>query len=218
MIEQAKAHSSKVIALINADDTSRSRSSRAPPPASPAMDQTPSRRRGLRERGCWRPATITSTSAAARTRRSTRERQGQRPLLQRRDRRDGHIPSGLYSRESSIIAPGLDPHGAVYRARDPEYCFEDPMLTALMSTPSKPKHFAFDHQGSKRSGLSTFMTEQAARENEPRGFRMTMSSDSRMTAFNRADVSYVRCRPTSPGASGAAPVGTSPTRSTARTT
>ncbi len=72
-----------------------------------------------------------------------------------------------------------------------------PFLTAYMGnalcvglkskgTMAEPKHFAFNHQEANRSGLSTFMTEQAARENELRGFMMCMSSNNAqgvMTAF-----------------------------------
>ena len=58
---------------------------------------------------------------------------------------------------------------------------------------AEPKHFAFNHQESNRSGLSTFMTEQAARENELRGFQMCMQGNTAqgvMTAFNRVGTAY----------------------------
>lgn len=58
----------------------------------------------------------------------------------------------------------------------------------------EPKHFAFNHQESNRSGVSTFMCEQGAREGELRCFQMIMSENYAsgiMTAFNRAGVAYV---------------------------
>ena len=120
--------------------------------------------------------------------------------------REGELlgEDGLYSKESSIYAPGLNLHRAVYCARNHEYYSEDSVLTAYMGdalcsglrskgTMAEPKHFAFNHQESNRSGLSTFMTEQAAREGELRNFQMCMSNNNAqgiMTAFNRAGTVY----------------------------
>ena len=120
--------------------------------------------------------------------------------------REGELlgEDGLYSKESSIFAPGLNLHRTVYCARNHEYYSEDSVLTAycgnalctglkVKGTMAEPKHFAFNHQESNRSGLSTFMTEQAARENELRGFQMSMATNNAqgiMTAFNRAGTSY----------------------------
>ena len=120
--------------------------------------------------------------------------------------REGELlgEDGLYAKESSIYAPGLNLHRTVYCARNHEYYSEDPVLSAYMGnalcvglknkgTMAEPKHFAFNHQESNRSGLSTFMTEQAARENELRSFQMCMSLNNAqgiMTAFNRAGVAY----------------------------
>ena len=120
--------------------------------------------------------------------------------------REGELlgEDGLWSMESSIFAPGLNLHRTVYCARNHEYYSEDSMLTALCGnalctglkrkgTMAEPKHFAFNHQESNRSGLSTFMTEQAARENELRGFQLCMSTNTAqgvMTAFNRAGTVY----------------------------
>ena len=112
---------------------------------------------------------------------------------------------GLWANESSLFAPGLNLHRTVYCARNHEYYSEDPMLSALCGnalciglktkgTQAEPKHFAFNHQESNRSGLSTFMKEQAARENELRSFQMAMSQNNAagvMTAFNRAGTSFV---------------------------
>ena len=120
--------------------------------------------------------------------------------------REGELlgEDGLYSKESSIFAPGLNLHRSVYCARNHEYYSEDSVLSAYMAnavcvglkskgTMAEPKHFAFNHQESNRSGLSTFMTEQAARENELRGFQMCMSLNNAqgiMTAFNRAGATW----------------------------
>ena len=120
--------------------------------------------------------------------------------------REGELlgEDGLYSKECSIFAPGMNLHRAVYCARNHEYYSEDSVLVAYCGnalcqglrrkgTMAEPKHFAFNHQESNRSGLSTFMTEQAAREGELRGFQMCMSGNSAqgvMTAFNRAGTAY----------------------------
>ena len=58
---------------------------------------------------------------------------------------------------------------------------------------AEPKHFAFNHQETNRPGLSTYLTEQAARESELRGFQMCMENNTAqgiMTAFNRAGAAY----------------------------
>ncbi len=111
---------------------------------------------------------------------------------------------GLWANESSIFGPGLNLHRAPYCARAHEYYSEDSMLTNLMGTAvckggksmgtmMEPKHFAFNHQELNRSGLSTFFTEQAARELELRGFQGAMENNYAqgiMTAFNRAGTVY----------------------------
>ena len=120
--------------------------------------------------------------------------------------REGELlgEDGLYSKESSIFGPGLNLHRSVYCARNHEYYSEDSVLSAYCAnamsiglknkgTMAEPKHFAFNHQESNRSGLSTFMNEQAARENELRAFQMCMSQNTAqgiMTAFNRAGTVY----------------------------
>ncbi len=116
---------------------------------------------------------------------------------------------GLWSNEGSIFCPGANLHRAVYCARNHEYFSEDSVLTAIMSNciciggKSKglmvePKHFAFNHQESNRSGVSTFLDEQAARENELRCFQLMLSentADGLMTAFNRVGTVYAgACR------------------------
>ncbi|MBQ6384773.1 MAG: glycoside hydrolase family 3 protein [Lachnospiraceae bacterium] len=111
----------------------------------------------------------------------------------------------LYAKESICIAPGINLHRTPYCARNHEYYSEDPVLTSLLATQfceaasakgliSQTKHFAFNHQELNRSGISTFMTEQAARENELRCFQKVMSTNATgtvMTAFNRIGTTYV---------------------------
>lgn len=112
---------------------------------------------------------------------------------------------GLWSNESSLFAPGVNLHRTPYNARNHEYYSEDSMLTSLTAVAvvdaaeekglmMEPKHFAFNHQESNRSGLSTFVNEQGARENELRCFQKLMSENhcsGIMTAFNRAGTKFV---------------------------
>ena len=120
--------------------------------------------------------------------------------------REGEImgEDSLWANSHEYHAPGLNLHRTPYCARNHEYYSEDAVLTALMgdtlcrSAQPKgvtmcPKHLAFNHQELNRSGVSTFMTEQAARENELRAFQMVFSNNSAsgvMTAFNRAGTVY----------------------------
>ena len=112
---------------------------------------------------------------------------------------------GLWSNESSLFAPGMNIHRTPYNARNHEYYSEDPVLTSAAGIAvckgaeakgleMEPKHFAFNHQESNRSGVSTFISEQGARETELRAFQGVMSSNSCsgiMTAFNRAGTKFV---------------------------
>ncbi|MBQ9348261.1 MAG: fibronectin type III-like domain-contianing protein, partial [Oscillibacter sp.] len=121
--------------------------------------------------------------------------------------REGQLigEDALYAHESILIAPGLNLHRTPYCARNHEYYSEDSVLTNLLGkrfcagTASKGlaaqvKHLAFNHQELNRAGISTFFTEQAARENELRCFQGAMSENltaTVMTAFNRAGTVYV---------------------------
>jgi beta-glucosidase len=110
----------------------------------------------------------------------------------------------LWSHESSIFAPGVNLHRGVYCARNHEYYSEDSMLTSLMGVAVadggqskglmiEPKHFAFNHMETNRSGLSTFFTEQSGRENELRCFQRLLSENHAsglMSAFNRVGTVY----------------------------
>jgi beta-glucosidase len=121
--------------------------------------------------------------------------------------REGELfaEDALWSNESSLFAPGVNIHRTPYCARNHEYYSEDPILTSTTAVSvcttaeakglqMEPKHFAFNHQESNRSGLSTFINEQAARETELRCFEELMSENvcsGIMTAFNRAGTVYV---------------------------
>lgn len=121
--------------------------------------------------------------------------------------REGELfgEDALWANESGLLGPGLNLHRTPYCARNHEYYSEDSMLTNIMGIAvceggtskglmMEPKHFAFNHQEANRSGISTFMTEQAARENELRGFQgamQTNTADGVMTGFNRAGTTFV---------------------------
>jgi beta-glucosidase len=116
--------------------------------------------------------------------------------------REGELygEDALWAKESVCICPGVNLHRTPYCARNHEYYSEDPVLTNLCAMAfckgasskglvTQAKHYAFNHQELNRSGLSTFATEQAARENELRCFQGVMSTNTSatvMTAFNRA--------------------------------
>ena len=93
--------------------------------------------------------------------------------------REGELfaEDGLWSNETSLFAPGVNIHRAPYNARNHEYYSEDSILSSLTAVAvvdaaeakglmMEPKHFAFNHQESNRSGISTFANEQGCRENE----------------------------------------------------
>lgn len=116
-------------------------------------------------------------------------------------RREGELygEDALWAKESICICPGVNLHRTPYCARNHEYYSEDSVLTNLCAMAfcegasskglvTQAKHYAFNHQELNRSGLSTFATEQACRENELRCFQGVMSTnttDTVMTAFNR---------------------------------
>ena len=110
----------------------------------------------------------------------------------------------LWSNIPGTLAPGGNLHRVPYCGRNHEYYSEDPMMTSIMMTAfckggtvkglmTEPKHFAFNHQEANRSGASTFMTEQAARENDLRAFQEALSSNEAMgvmTSYNRVGTVY----------------------------
>ncbi len=77
----------------------------------------------------------------------------------------------------------LNLHRTVYCGRNHEYYSEVSVLNCLhgnalcvglksKGTMAEPKHFAFNHQEAKTVWSVHLLTEQAARENELRGFMM----------------------------------------------
>ncbi len=120
--------------------------------------------------------------------------------------REGELfgEDSLWANASSLFGPGLNNHRATYCSRNHEYYSEDSMLTNIMGVAvckgghskglmMEPKHFALNHQEANRSGTSTFITEQGAREMELRGFQGCLSGNYAqgvMTAFNRLGTVY----------------------------
>ena len=120
--------------------------------------------------------------------------------------REGELfgEDSLWANASSLFGPGLNNHRATYCSRNHEYYSEDAMLTNLMGVAvckggkskglmMEPKHFALNHQEANRSGTSTFISEQAAREIELRGFQGALEGNYAqgvMTAFNRLGTVY----------------------------
>ncbi|MDO4649744.1 MAG: glycoside hydrolase family 3 N-terminal domain-containing protein [Eubacteriales bacterium] len=110
----------------------------------------------------------------------------------------------LWSNIPGTLSPGVNLHRVPYCARNHEYYSEDPLVTNLMATAfctggtnkglmTEPKHLAFNHQEANRTGVSVFMTEQAARETDLVGFEGALSSNQAMgvmTAYNRIGAVY----------------------------
>lgn len=120
--------------------------------------------------------------------------------------REGELlgEDGLWANVSGLTGPGVNLHTAAYCARNHEYYSEDAMLTNRMATNfiigtwskgtwSVLKHFAVNDMEYNRTGLSTFATEQSARENGLRAFQGPASCDAvsgLMTAYNRVGTTF----------------------------
>lgn len=109
----------------------------------------------------------------------------------------------LWSNITIFFAPAMNLQRTPYNGRNEEYYSEDPMLTSytggavVKGARAKGclitvKHFAFNEQESGRVGISTFMTEQRARETEIRAFEGAVDNGmlSLMTALNRVGITY----------------------------
>jgi beta-glucosidase len=97
---------------------------------------------------------------------------------------------------------GTNLHRSPYNARNHEYYSEDAVLTAYQGASFveggleyglliAPKHLAFNDTEINRTGISVFMTEQQARENELRGTQAAIEDAGAlavMTAYNRVGV------------------------------
>ena len=115
--------------------------------------------------------------------------------------REGELTGedGLWANVSSITGPGMNLHMSAYCGRAHEYYSEDAMLTNRMAlafsngnwkkgTFTVAKHFAMNDKENNRTGLSTFFTEQSARENGLRAFQGLLTSEAGkgvMSAYNR---------------------------------
>lgn len=126
------------------------------------------------------------------------------PFLQQEEGRiiaNGAIWSGF----AGWLGPGMNLHRTPYNGRNVGYYSEDSVLTGLSSMyvhrgldpkgmVTSAKHFAFNDQETNRDGLAVFLIEQAARENELRGFQIPIRDGSMkglMTAFNRIGCTHV---------------------------
>ena len=111
----------------------------------------------------------------------------------------------LWSNTPILWGCGTNLHRSPYNARNNEYYSEDPMLSSLTGAAFveggleygliiAPKHYAFNDTEIDRKGISTFMTEQKAREMELRGTQECIEEAGAlgvMSAFNRAGVTAV---------------------------
>ena len=111
----------------------------------------------------------------------------------------------LWTGYSTWLGPGVNLHRTPYNGRNLCYYSEDSVLTGrsvsnvLQGAVTKgltvnAKHFAFNDQETNRDGIAVFLSEQAARENELRGFQIPIRSGNMsglMSAFNRIGCTHV---------------------------
>lgn len=115
----------------------------------------------------------------------------------------------LWNGAAAIQGPGSNTHRNAYNARNHEYYSEDGMLTGIMMDSfcggawdygliCTVKHFAFNDTELNRMGVSAFMSEQRARENELRAFQVGIEEDNVtgiMMGMNRAGGYFVGANP-----------------------
>lgn len=108
----------------------------------------------------------------------------------------------LWANTTIFWGIGTNLHRLPYNARNHEYYSEDAVLTAGQGTAYAaaameygiiiaPKHLAFNDTEINRAGVSVFMTEQQARENELRGTQGIVENAhvlGVMTAYNRVGI------------------------------
>ncbi|MCD7868118.1 MAG: glycoside hydrolase family 3 C-terminal domain-containing protein [Clostridiales bacterium] len=108
----------------------------------------------------------------------------------------------LWSNLTILWGCGSNIHRSVYNARNFEYYSEDCVLSAYQGAAFiegglaygcliAPKHLAFNDTEINRIGISTFMTEQQARENELRCFQSPFEDAkalAAMSSFNRVGI------------------------------
>lgn len=112
---------------------------------------------------------------------------------------DMYGEDGLYTNTSFLWGLGLNIHRTAFGGRNSEYYSSDAVLSGLIgskvSKASKDKgvvlvakHFVINEQEQNRIGVSTFINEQALRENYLRSFELVATSGELqgvMTAYNR---------------------------------
>ena len=112
---------------------------------------------------------------------------------------------GLWTGYHCAWGPGNNIHRTAYLGRNGEYYSEDGVLSYYQTKNEVsgaykfglsmgPKHFAFNDQETNRSGVSTFVNEQAAREIYLRAFEGALASGNAnctMCAKNRLGCKYI---------------------------
>ncbi len=115
----------------------------------------------------------------------------------------------LWNGATVIQAPGSNTHRNAYNARNHEYYSEDGMLSGIMMDGfcagaweygliTTVKHFAFNDTELNRMGVSAFMSEQRARENELRAFQIGIENGNvvgMMMGMNRVGGYFVGANP-----------------------
>ena len=111
----------------------------------------------------------------------------------------------LWTGYDTWFGPGMNIHRTPYNLRNIAYYSEDAVLTGNTGAYvhkalnnygviTNVKHFAFNDQETNRDGLAVFLNEQAARENELRGFEIGIRDGDikgLMSAFNRIGCTHV---------------------------
>ena len=126
------------------------------------------------------------------------------PLLQKEE---GRLIANdaLWTGYTDWYAPGMNLHRTPYNGRNLGYYSEDAVLSGTAGSYvyqsmnqygilAVMKHFAFNDQETNRDGIAVFLHEQAARENELRGFQMVVRDGPAkgiMSAFNRIGATHV---------------------------
>ena len=110
----------------------------------------------------------------------------------------------LWAGYNNWYGPGMNLHRTPYNGRNIAYYSEDSVLTGRTGAfvhqglnqygvSTQVKHFAFNDQETNRDGVAMFMSEQAARENELRGFEIGIRDGhitGLMSAFNRVGCTH----------------------------
>lgn len=115
----------------------------------------------------------------------------------------------LWNGVAAIQGPGSNTHRNAYNARNHEYYSEDGLLSGIMMSAycggawdygliCTVKHFAFNDTELNRMGVSAYMSEQRARENELRAFQVGIEEGNVtgiMMGMNRAGSYFVGANP-----------------------